>query len=373
MKRKFLFSPVVLWLSLFVFSCEDHTAHDDHADTTAAGPHAAHGTNHAKADHSDMLHLTAREQLLAGIRVDTVRQMDFRASVTVLGETAIDENTINVVSARTSGRIERLYLSNPGEDVRKGQALYDLYSEVLRAEEEDLLQLIRSSQPEHLVNAARQKLKLHGVTDRQLAEIEKRNSASPVLTVYSATEGFLADLRVREGQYVQTGDVLFEIASLDVVLVNAQVYPGEITNFNQAAVYEVESGNSIFPATLVSGLPALEPNSKILYVRLRVNNPGHVLRPGMITTVTAGNKTERVLAVPATALLEESGMRFTWIMEKDGMFTRRMVRTGRVNRNVVEIMEGLEAGDRVIVAGTYLLNSEYILRKGANPMGGMEM
>ncbi len=373
MNRKLLFLPVALWLSLLLFSCEDHTAHKGHSGAPTADPHAAHSMGKTTTDHSDMLHLSPRERLLAGIRVDTVRRTDPGASITVLGEAAIDENTISVVSAWTGGRIERLYLSNPGEEVRKGQPLYELYSEVIRAEQEDLLQLLRNRQPENLINAARQKLKLHGVTDRQLAEIEARNSASPVLTVYSNTGGFLSELRVREGQYVQTGDVLFEIASLDVLLVNAQVYPAEIEAFSAASAYEVVSGDARYPARLVSPNPSLQPNSKIFYVRLRVNNPGHLLRPGMITTVTAVNKRETLLAVPATALLEESGMRFTWVMEKDGMFSRRMVRTGRANGQSVEILEGLNEGEQVVVAGTYLLNSEYILRKGANPMAGMEM
>jgi Cu(I)/Ag(I) efflux system membrane fusion protein len=374
---------------LFFFAaCTDH-AHEKHAqplqkDSTGKIPAKQEmigmdnmpGMQHSTSDHSEMIALTAQEQLVAGIATQPVVPTDFQQSVTALGIVVVDESTVSVITAKVRGRIDKLYVRNPGEEIRAEQALYNLYSETLFTEEQDLILLTQQHASSDLIAAAEQKLKLHGLTAQQIAVIEKQQSASGTVTVYSNTAGYLAELPAREGQYVEAGDVLFQLSSLDEVRANAQVYPQEIAAFQAASEFEVTSEShqgTIYEATKLYDNPALDANSKILNVRLRVQNPDHLLRPGMMTTVSAVSKTEKLLTIPKTAVLTENGMSFTWVQEPDGMFSRRMISTGRENENVMEILSGLQKGDRVVTSGIYLLNSEYILRKGAGSMGGMKM
>lgn len=376
---------IILLPVIFLLACENHSSQANKKNTASVaknkGPNkedmaGMSGMASQAADHSEMIKLSEKERLLIGIETDTVKMQDFKESVSALGMVAIDESTISTISAKIRGRIDRLYLRNPGGEIRLGDALFDLYSEALLAEEQDLIQLVQSNASPNLISAARTKLKLHGLNDKQVSTIEQQKTAALRITIYSPISGFVSSLSVREGQYVETGEVLFEIASLDIVRVNTQVYAGEIASFNTARAYEVTTDanpEKIYFAKKAFDNPALEPNSKILLVRLRVTNSDHLLRPGMLTNVRVETNSEKVLAIPKTAILIENGMSFTWVMGRDGMFNRRMVQTRKENESSVEIVGGLLQNEQIVTSGIYLLNSEYILRKGANSMGRMKM
>ncbi|HTL80451.1 MAG TPA: efflux RND transporter periplasmic adaptor subunit, partial [Bacteroidia bacterium] len=205
--------------------------------------------------------------------------------------------------------------------------------------------------------------------------IEKKAVVVPFITVYSKTDGYLSSLHVQEGQYVNAGDVLFETASLDHVRVNAQIYPGEINTFENATEFEVETvSGEIFTAQKLPDVPSLEVNSKIQLIQLRVANPAHHLHPGMMMSIKAtSGAAQKCLLIPRSALITEDQMPFIWILEKDGMFSRRMIVTGREDGDLVEVVSGISAGDQIVISGTYLLNSEYVLRNGSNSMAGMKM
>lgn len=375
---------MLISFSLFLaYSCgddssADHSRHSmkDTAVNAPANPHAGHGMSSEQPDHSEMIALTPWQQLLAGIRTDSVRYNDFEESNTALGVVAVDESTLSVIAARVTGRIDRLYARYPGDNIKAGDPLAEIYSEVLLAEQQDFVRLLQNNASPDIIASAKEKLLLHGLSTKQIATIEQQKKTSAHIMIYSNASGYLSSLEVREGQYLATGDVICTIASLDVVRVNAQVYTPEIGRFTTAASYSIESeagSDSLHKASLLFSNPALEEGSKVYNVWLRVTNTDHALRPGMMVTVHAVSGIQKLVTVPQSAILEESGMKFTWVQEPDGMFSRRMVKTGKSNRNQIEITEGIMAGDKIVTGGIYLLNSEYILRKGGNSMAGMEM
>lgn len=370
-----------------VAACQDHSNHNKQ-DAPASG-HSHH--NHSMHDmgnmdagsentvpnpHENMLVLTERAKLLAGIQTDSVRYTDFRQSVAVLGMVAIDDNTVNIIAAKTEGRIEHLYQRNPGAWLSAGQPLYDLYSETLIADQHELVQLVSSGAQQSLIQAARNKLKLHGLTSAQISSVESSGVVPRLTTVYAATGGYISKLNIREGQFVVAGETLFEIASLDAVKVNARVYSNEIAAFGKAQSYVVTSESfpdKTFTGSGILNSPALEANSKVYLLPLRVENKDHLLRPGMMVNVQIETAIEKRLTVPLASIVNENGMTMVWILDADGMFSRRMVQTGQTNEHSVEIISGLQKGDQVVTNGVFLLNSEFILRKGANSMAGMEM
>lgn len=368
--------------TMMMSSCEDHSAHSDSADSSSHQSQHGHGMDDmgnmdiGNSEHGDMLMLTDRERLLAGIQTDTVRLSDFQQSVSALGLVALDDNTVNIIAAKIEGRIEHLYQRNPGAEISTGQPLYDLYSETLITEQQELLQLISNKGEQALIEAARSKLKLHGLTSGQISSVESTGSVPRLSTIYANVGGFISQLNIRVGQYIVTGESLFEIASLDVVRVNVQVYGSEISLFGQSQSFQVTSEavpDKIFSGFRILDNPSLDMNSKIYQVPLRVDNKDHLLRPGMMTNVQIVTTPEQRLTVPANALLNENGMSMVWVLEADGMFSRRMVQTGKANEHSVEIISGLHDGEKVVTNGVFLLNSEFILRKGANSMAGMEM
>jgi len=154
------------------------------------------------------------------------------------------------------------------------------------------------------------------------------------------------------------------------------VYTNEIKYFNEKteASISIEAfPQKTFKAKMVFENPAMEENSKINLVRFRIENNDNMIKPGMMARVTINHHPKQTLVIPKRALLI-GRMTMVWIEVMPGMFESRTVETGIENKQFVEIISGLKEGERVVTSGAYLLNSEFILKQGANAsMGGMKM
>ncbi len=333
---------------------------------------------------STMLTLDPEQQMLANIMIDTVRFTFINAQTTLTGTISADENKLTTISAQVKGRIDRLFLRQEGEHIVKGQALYSIYSEELLADQNDYLSALQQhdkfpgqqSTVDALIHGGRKKLLLWGMTEKQIKNLEMSQQASALLTYYSGYTGFVAKLLVNEGEYTQIGQPLFQIADLSSVWVETQVYTNEINYFNEIteASISIEAfPQKIFKAKVVFENPAMEENSKINLVRFRIDNKDNMLKPGMMARVTINHHPKQTLVIPKSALLI-GRMTMVWIEAMPGMFESRTVETGIENKKFVEIISGVKEGERVVISGSYLLNSEFILKQGANSsMGGMKM
>ncbi|GAB3323432.1 efflux RND transporter periplasmic adaptor subunit [Hymenobacter humi] len=346
----------------------DGSAHQ-HAGSSSAGPAA------------DTLTLDAGQQARAGLEIVVVTPRGLFSGQQVLGTVVSDETQTVVVSARAAGRLDHLYANTPGQPVRRGQPLYGLYSETLLADAQEYRRTLRERAEEPNVGApslsanAARKLRLQGVSAAQLAALASARQLPATLRFDSPASGYLAELLVREGQYVTQGTPLLRITNSATVWVEAQLYPTELTELRQLgrAAVELEAyPGQTFPAHLVDERPALAENSRITLVRLRVVNPAGQLRPGMMATVQLGSAARRGLTVPFTALYIGT-MTTAWVQTAPTVFERRMIRTGRRAGSYVELLSGVHDGERVVSSGAYLLESERELRRGSGSMANMPM
>ncbi len=333
---------------------------------------------------STMLTLDNEQQMLANIMVDTARFTIISAQTTLTGIISADENKLTTISARVKGRIDRLFVRQEGEYIITGQALYSMYSEELLADQNDYLSALQQhdkfpgqqSTVDGLIQAGRKKLLLWGMTESQIKNLEANQQPSALLTYYSANKGFVVKQLVNEGEYTEIGKPLFQIADLSSVWVETQVYSNEINYFNERtdASISIEAfPQKIFKAKMVFENPAMEENSKINLVRFRIDNNNNLIKPGMMARVTISHHPKLTLVIPKTALLI-GRMTMVWIEVMPGTFESRTVETGIENKQFVEILSGVKEGELVVTSGAYLLNSAFILRKGANSsMGGMKM
>lgn len=347
-------------------------------------PHAAHSEkmNH-DMEGRPIVMLDDHQQVVANVSIGEVREGMIEEMVTLLGTTAVSEASRAVVSSRLKGRVEVLYARNPGQAVRKGAPLYSIYSEELMANESEYLTVWRSSkdtllQPgirTRLLQAARRKLVLQGIKDRQIEALERRGAASPLVTFYSDYSGVLTDLMVYEGQYVEVGTPLFGLADLSEVWVESQLYAGEVTYLHRAGKVEVEFAdlpNQFFEAVMAFDNPALDANTKVNRVSFRLRNPGMQVKPGEMAYIHLSKASRQTVVVPRSAIVYET-VPAVWVLVEPGTFEKRHVRLGIQNKKEVEILEGLRPGERIAATGSYLINSEYILQKGAGSMEGMKM
>ncbi|MCG3165017.1 MAG: Cation efflux system protein CusB [Bacteroidia bacterium] len=317
--------------------------------------------------------LDKRQQLLAGIETDTVKFRTIIPASTILGTVAIDEEQVTTISSRVKGRIDKLYIKTSGEYIRKGNPVYSIYSEKLFADENEFLSLSEKKKQENnsskflddMLTAAKNKLLLWGLSENQVSEIEKNKTASPQITFYSKEEGYVTEVSVKEGMYVEEGTTLIKISGLKQVWILAQVYTNEKINDNNSfQVYSATSPDEVYNGRLVFNNPSVEEGRKIQLLRIRVDNTKNKLVPGMMVYVNPKKITQPVLSIPKSALLLEK-MKTVWIKTDETTFEQRMVETGTENKYLIEILSGIKEGEIIVTSGAYLISSEFILKSGA--------
>ncbi|HET9056347.1 MAG TPA: efflux RND transporter periplasmic adaptor subunit [Chitinophagaceae bacterium] len=343
--------------------------------------HSGHNVAQPAMNDMDMITLTSRDEQYANITTDTVRLKAMAEYTTLLGTMSFDERKVTVVTSRIRGRLDKLFVRNPQEAVAKDQPLYSIYSEELLSYENELLNALQQQQQftnmkdvmVQLVEAARKRLLLWGLTAEQVSQLEKDREASPLATFYSPVSGTLVELPVSEGQYVETGTPLFRLADLSQLWIEAQMYTSELRWLYEKPVITVEFDaypNEIFSAVPVFDNPTVEADQKISLVRFLVAGSNRQLKPGMMAYVNIKRNEKKTVVIPKSSILV-GNMITAWVKTGDGTYENRMIELGIQNKKEVEVISGLKEGELVVTNGAFLLNSALILKKGAG-MPGME-
>jgi len=333
---------------------------------------------------TDEIELTDQQVRLGNIVVDTIRNGSMSEQVVLPATLNFDQQKENAINARVMGRVDKLYFKNLGDYVSKGARLFDLYSEELNnAKQEYLLELEKQKTLDNtiidfsqLVAAAKNKLMLWGMSESQIQELQKNKKATPLTPVYSNTSGYVTALGIKEGDYVQEGGSVIKLADLSTVWAETQEYASQLALIDKESQVIVQ-----FPdlqGKEVKGKiefinPEINPDTRINLIRISIANPDNQLKPGMQAYVLIKNHPTKSLSLPADAVIRDSRGASVWVQTSGHIFKYRMVETGSESHERIEITSGLQYGDIVVISGAYLLNSEYIFKKGANPMEGMKM
>jgi Cu(I)/Ag(I) efflux system membrane fusion protein len=316
--------------------------------------------------------ISPRVQQNLGIRTAVATKANFAPAVEAVGNVAYNERDLVLVQARNNGFVERLYVRAPLDMVRKGQPLVQLYIPDWIAAQEEYLSVRRMNGPgaEALVDAARQRMRLAGMTDAQIRQVEKTGKVQAYITINAPVSGVVAELNVREGMTIMAGAPLFRINGLTTVWVHAEVPE------NAAALVSpgnpVEARTPSLPGTVFKGavsaiLPEVNPMTRTLKARLQLANPGNRLVPGMFAAVNfAPSARQEVLTVPTEAIIQTGKRSLVMAAQGDGKFAPVDVEIGIEANGQTEIKKGLEAGQKVVVSGQFLIDSEASLKGTAN-------
>lgn len=329
---------------------------------------------HTQQD-GNFITIEKQQQQLAGIKTDTVKFQAIIPASTILGTVAIDEEQVTTISSRVKGRIDKLYIKTSGEYIRKGNPVYAIYSEQLFADEKEFLALsekrtnntTENKLLDDMLSASKNKLLLWGLSEKQIAELGKNKSASPQIIFYAQTEGYVTEVLVKEGEYVEVGTSIVKLTTLNQVWIDAQVYSNEIEKISGSNSFQVFSEtypDEVYMGRLVFSNPGVEDNRKVQLLRLKIDNAKNNLIPGMMVYVSPKQNSKPVLAVPKSAVLLEK-MKTVWVLAHDNTFEQRMVKTGAENKFWIEILSGLKEGETIVTEGAYLISSEFILKSGA--------
>ena len=320
--------------------------------------------------------ISPRVEQNLGVRTAEVTKARLASSVEAVGNVAYNERDVAVVQARSKGYVERLFVRAPLDPVKKGQPLAALYVPDWVAAQEEYLTVrqMRGLGTEGLVEGARQRMRLAGMTDAQIRGVESNGKVQRRLTVSSPIDGVVGELTVREGMTIASGAPMFRINGLSTVWVNAEV--PEAASAEVGPGTRVEARTPALPGTVLKGkvsaiLPEVEAATRTLKARVELANPGQRLVPGMFATVSftaaAGAET---LTVPTEAVIQTGTRSVVMVSQGQGKFMPVDVRIGRESKGQTEILEGLDVGQKVVVSGQFLIDSEASLRGTVNRLNG---
>ncbi len=309
-----------------------------------------------------------------GVRTARVERGPIFRHVRSIGEIEVAEDAISVVNLRYSGWIERIAVDETGVEVRQGQTLFEIYSpELVAAQEEYLLALRAGGADNERTRSARTRLSLWGVSERDIDALIARGEASRTLAVRAPRAGWVLHKGVVEGARVVAGQDLYRIGNLQTIWVRTEVYEFDApwVAVGQRALMELSfARGEPIEGTVGYVYPTLNPHSRTLTVRIEFPNPGLALRPGMFATVLI--ETQRhddVVRVPTEAILHSGERQIVFVVQDYGRYQPREIRTGLFgDRRLVEVLDGLEAGDEVVVSGQFLLDSESQLQEALDKL-----
>ena len=331
--------------------------------------------------------LTDDEQRSIGLQTSVVQARSIHRELQAAARVEEPETQLANISARIGGRIDKLHVDFTGQPVTRGQAIAEIYSpEVFTAAEEYKLALesrkhlggAAESQAltgaDDLIAASRRRLELWGLTAQQIDSIATSDKPQLDLTIFSPASGIVSERRVTQGQYVNTGDVLYIVTDLSTVWVKADIYENDLPQVRVGQMVEV-TAESLPGMKLQGRVGFLEPmvnaQTRTTAARIQVTNRGMRLRPGMFVqtrfVLASGNN---ALAIPRSAVVDTGERKLVYVAKGNGIFEGRAVQLGAVAGDNFPVLAGLRSGERIVTEGNFLLDSQTRIGGGMSGLFG---
>jgi len=308
-----------------------------------------------------------------GIRSELVTKGPLNRRIRTVGVIDYNETALADVTTKVRGWIEKLYVDSTGQQVHKGDPLFEIYSPELWSAQNEYLLALKQPGNGSMKNSAITKLKYYDISDAQIAEIEKSGQATKTLRVNAPIDGVVVEKMVVAGQMVDAGMKLYRLADLSIVWVQSQIYEQDLPfiRLGQEAVV----GLSYMPESKFRGrvtyiYPSVDDKTRTAKIRMEFHNPGQLLKPGMFATVDLGVElSASTLLVPDSAVLRSGEKNTVFVALDGGKFEPRTVVLGpRSEKDQYQVLSGLKEGERVVTSGQFMLDSESQLREAIQKM-----
>ena len=334
--------------------------------------------------------MSPQKQQLIGVKTEPAQVRKLTHTIRTVGQVEVDERRLIHMHTKFEGWVQELYVKFTGEQVRKDQKLFEIYSPDLVSTQEEYLLALKavrslgdSEFPEVAQNArsllevTRQRFSLWDITPDHIQDLEKTGKVLRTLPLHAPSSGYVLHMAVREGMYVTPAMDLYTLANLSTVWVLVDVYEYEISLVQLGQ--EAKITLSYFPGQDFKGNvtyihPVLESKTRTVKVRFELPNPKWRLKPGMFANVDLQIPRGKRLVVPRTAVLDSGTEQVVFIDRGQGMFEPRKVKVGLRTRDTYEILEGITSGEMVVTRGNFLVDSESNLKAAMEMMmPGMDM
>jgi len=375
---------VAFWLSGMLFTaCSDHTKEGEVAKSGKPAD-AAIGMNTVLQP--------VNSSVISTVNAIVPKQKAVQTTIPAEGYLDFDTRTFNNIAARFSGRIEKLYIKYAFQEIHKGQRIFDIYSPDMVTAQQDLIYLNRNSAQEtSLVNAARQKLLLLGMSAAQVDKVVKTGKPFTSLPVYSPYDGHVHDvahsqmpgntaarpeqnftgnlpLLIKEGMYIEKGQAVFNVVNPHQLWAILKIDRSTVAGLKLNQPVKITSAD--MPGKTINGKvdfiePFLQDGDKSTSIRVYIHNMDHALKVNSLVKAIIQTGEINALWIPRITLMDLGETKIVWL--KNGpLFKARQVSTGMINGNEVQITKGLAMTDSLAENAQYLTDSESFIKTRDN-------
>jgi len=322
--------------------------------------------------------ITPQKQQLIGVEYGTVEYETVTDAIRAAARVTLDETRIAKVQTKLEGWIDQVFVDFTGKHVTKGDPLLTLYSPEALATQQEYLLAVKAQRAmqdnpvhemagstENLVAAAKKRMELWDITDRQIEEMASTGRALKNLTLVSPISGFVTERNAFPKQRVTPETVLYTVADLSTVWVVADVFEYEAAGVRvdqPASLTLAYLPGRVFRGRISYILPQVDPATRTLKVRMQFDNPGYALKPEMYGEAQLQTGGVRRLVAPRSAVLNSGDKQTVFVDRGNGYFEPREVKAGAERGDRVEILSGLKAGERIVTSGNFLIDSESRLK-----------
>jgi len=300
-----------------------------------------------------------------GVRTAKAELTRLWRGIDTVGYVDYDESKVSHIHLRTEGWIEKLAVKSEGERVKKGDFLFSVYSPKLVNAQEELVTALATGN-KGLIRATKERLSALGISVSQIKKLQQDKKVKQRISIYASQDGVVSDLPVREGMFVKPSQKVMSLGDLSSVWLLAEVFERQSQWVEDGQSAEVSL--SYIPGKTWEGeveyiYPSLDPKTRTLKVRLRFDNPGELLKPNMYANVKIyGGAKENTIVIPIEGLIRTGRDERVIIALGEGRFEARDVTAGIESGNFVEIINGVNDGDKIVTSGQFLIDSEASMR-----------
>lgn len=323
-----------------------------------------------------------------GVKIEEVTTRSMKKIIRTVGRVQADETKIYSINTKIMGWVEKLSVDYTGKPVRKGEPLLELYSPELVTTQEEYLQAIRYQKKlgpsslgearkgaENLVESAKRRLLYWDIPESEIQALERRDSPNKTMTFYSPVNGYVTDKMVFKGQSVMAGMELYKIVDLSTVWILADIYQFELPWLKVGQKADIELSympGKKFSGTVTFIYPTLNMETKTAKVRIEVRNTANLeFKPEMFATVEIKSPVAlNAVAVPEQAIIHSGARNVAVIALGGGYFDPREVTLGVTAGGFVQILDGINEGEKIVVSSQFLIDSESNLKAVISQMSG---
>ena len=321
-----------------------------------------------------------------GVKTEAAALRELTRTVRAVGTVQVDERGLHTVAPKFEGWIERLNVNTTGQYVKRGEVLMEVYSPDLVAAQQEYIiawkgvEAVKDGNPEtqasmrQLVAGALQRLSNWDISETELQRLQREGTARRTISLRSPVSGVVLEKPALKGMRFMPGEALYKISDLSALWLLADIFEQDLALIAQGQSAKIMV--NAYPGRAFAGrvafvYPTVTPETRTAKLRIELANTGGLLKPAMYASIelAAGRSRAKVLAVPDSAVLDSGTRQIVLVQRGEGSFEPRAVKLGMYADGYVEVLEGIKAGDSVVISANFLIDSESNLKAALSTFG----